>query len=153
MTDQTYLYTLYIESTREKVWDALINPEFTRQYWNGRIVDSEWRLGAAVTVRHDYDDVIESVGEVLEYDPPHRLTYATAPHPDTGNPAPRTTVDYLLQPLGEHVVLLTVTHTGLDEQSLRGVSGGWPAILSNLKSLLETGRPLSMPAEVLAAYR
>jgi len=126
---ETFVYVTYIASTREKVWDALTNPEFTRQYWNGRLVESDWRVGSPVTIRHDYDDETDSLGGmVLDADRPRRLSF-------------------------NEVVKLTVIHAGLDEAGVLAVSGGWSFILSNLKTLLESGTPLPMPHSVLAAYR
>jgi uncharacterized protein YndB with AHSA1/START domain len=143
MPNETFVYVTYIASTRDKVWDALTNPEFTRRYWNGRLVESDWRVGSPVVVRHDYDDVVDSLGgTVLEADRPRRLSYGTPP----------STVTFELTD-HDDVVKLTVTHAGLDEAGLIAVAGGWSFILSNLKTLLESGAPLPMPEQVLAAYR
>ena len=143
MNTETFVYVTYIASTREKVWDALTNPEFTRQYWNGRLVESDWRVGSPVTIRHDYDDETDSLGGmVLDADRPRRLSFGTPP----------STVTFELADHNE-VVKLTVIHAGLDEAGVLAVSGGWSFILSNLKTLLESGTPLPMPHSVLAAYR
>lgn len=143
MTAQTFVYVTYIASTREKVWDALTNPEFTRQYWNGRIVDSDWRVGSPVVIRHDYDDAIDLLGgTVLAADRPRRLSYGTPPN----------TVTFELTD-HDDVVKLTVIHAGLDADSAQQLAEGWSFILSNLKTLLESGAPLPMPESVLAAYR
>jgi uncharacterized protein YndB with AHSA1/START domain len=140
----TFTYVTYIASSREKVWTALTNPEFTRQYWNGRLVESDWRVGSPVVVRHDYDDETDSLGgTVLVADRPVRLSYGVPPSVVTFE-------------LAEHasVVRLTVTHEGLDgEAGVQAASGGWSFILSNLKTLLESGEPLRMPEKLLAAYR
>jgi uncharacterized protein YndB with AHSA1/START domain len=139
----TFMYVTYIASTREKIWDALTNPEFTRQYWNGRIVESDWRPGSSVVIRHDYDDEIDSLGgTVLEADHPRRLSYGTPP----------VVVTFELTD-HDDVVKLTVTHDGLDPASVQAAGEGWSFILSNFKTLLETGNPLPMPDRVLAAYR
>jgi uncharacterized protein YndB with AHSA1/START domain len=144
MTDEskTFAYTTYIRSTREQVWQALTEPEFTKQYWNGRIVESDWRVGSTVTVRHDYDDEVDFTGAVLEADRPRRLRYGMHD----------SEVTFELTDAGE-VVVLTVFQTGLDEKSYRSISGGWSFITSNLKTLLETGQTLPMPEKTLAAYR
>jgi uncharacterized protein YndB with AHSA1/START domain len=139
----TFTYVTYIASTREKVWEALTSPEFTRQYWNGRLVESDWQVGSPVTIRHDYDDEVDSIGgTVLVADRPRRLSYGTPPAAVTFE-------------LADHddVVMLTVIHEGLDEAGVEAVGGGWSFILSNLKTLLESGSPLPMPEKVLAAYR
>ena len=143
MTNETFVYVTYIASTREKVWEALTKPEFTRQYWNGRLLESDWRVGSPVTIRHDYDDEIDSLGgTVLEADRPRKLSFGTPP----------STVTF---ELADHddVVKLTVIHAGLDAAGVRAAGGGWSFILSNLKTLLESGAPLPMPDKVLATYR
>jgi uncharacterized protein YndB with AHSA1/START domain len=139
----TFTYVTYIASTREKVWTALTDPEFTRRYWNGRLVESDWRVGSAVTFRHDYDEDTDGLGgTVLAADRPRRLSYGVPPR----------TVTFELTDLDD-VVQLTVVHEGLDEAAARNAGGGWAFILSNLKTLLESGSPLPMPERVLAAYR
>lgn len=139
---RTFVYVTYIRTTREQLWTALLEPEFTARYWNGRIVESDWQVGGQVTVRHDYDDAVDSVGAVLAFEPPRRLSY------EFGGGV----VTFELVAQGD-VVGLTVTHDGLSEQAYRSVSGGWSFILSNLKTLLESGAPLPMPETVLGAYR
>ena len=144
MTTETFVYVTYIASTREKVWEALTNPEFTRQYWNGRLVESDWRVGSPVTIRHDYDDETDSLGgTVLEADRPRKLSFGTPP----------STVTFELIDHNDEVVKLTVVHAGLDAAGVQAVSGGWSFILSNLKTFAESGTPLPMPDSVLAAYR
>jgi len=94
-------------------------------------------------MRHDYDDKTDPFGgTVLVADRPHRLSYGMPPNTVTFE-------------LADHddVVKLTVTHEGLDEDGVRAASGGWSFVLSNLKTLLESGAPLKMPEKVLAAYR
>ncbi|HEV8558041.1 MAG TPA: SRPBCC domain-containing protein [Actinophytocola sp.] len=140
---RTFTYVTYIASTREEIWRALTEPEFTRQYWNGRLVESDWRIGSPVTIRHDYDDGVDSLGgKVIIADHPRRLSYGVPPNIVTFE-------------LTEHddVVKLTVIHEGLDDVGVASVSEGWAFIVSNLKTLLESGRPLPMPEGVLAAYR
>lgn len=140
---RTFTYVTYIASTREEIWRALTEPEFTRRYWNGRLVESDWRIGSPVTIRHDYDDGVDSLGgKVIIADHPRRLSYGVPPNIVTFE-------------LTEHddVVKLTVIHEGLDDVGVASVSEGWAFIVSNLKTLLESGRPLPMPEGVLAAYR
>jgi hypothetical protein len=96
-----------------------------------------------VTIRHDYDDGVDSLGgKVIIADHPRRLSYGVPPNIVTFE-------------LTEHddVVKLTVIHEGLDDVGVASVSEGWAFIVSNLKTLLESGRPLPMPEGVLAAYR
>ncbi|WP_020498902.1 SRPBCC family protein [Sciscionella marina] len=138
----TFNYVTYIRADQRQVWSALTEPEFTRQYWNGRKITSTWEPGAAVINEHDYDDGAEDMGTVLVCEPPRRLSYGTR----------ASSVTFELTPMGE-VVRLSVAHTGLGDQMWQQVTGGWQAILANLKTLLETGSPLPMPEKVLAAYR
>jgi uncharacterized protein YndB with AHSA1/START domain len=134
----TFVYVTYIETTPEKLWAALTTPEFTTRYWNGRRITSDWAPGAPVRFEHDYDEAGEDWGEVLVADAPRRLSYGR----------PESAVTFELTP-HESVVRLTVTHTGVGQEA----SSGWFFILANLKTLLETGAPLPMPEQVLAAYR
>jgi uncharacterized protein YndB with AHSA1/START domain len=147
MSDQTFVYATYIVSTREAVWEALTSSEFTTKYWNGRIVESTWQVGAPITVLHDYDDKIDFVGAILEANQPRRLSYEMA-----GDDRVTTRVTFELMAQGD-IVALTITHEGLTEDAYQSASGGWSFILSNLKTLLESGKPLPMPESVLAAYR
>lgn len=147
MTDPatgTFVHVTYIAATPERVWQALTEPEFTRRFWNGRVVESDWRIGSRVTFRHD-DGGIDSAGTVLAADRPRRLSLLDA----NG-----TTSTFELTAIGD-VVRLTLTNTGLDTTNsmFRLVSNGWPFVLANLKTLLETRRILPMPESVVFAYR
>lgn len=143
--DRTYLYTTYIATTPEKVYEALTTPEFTMQYWGGSEIRSDWRAGSPVVAYHpDHDDFL---GEVVAAEPPHRLAYTFTGAAEQAAGRPPTNVEFAIQAFGDQVVKLTVTHTGFtpDEKGtkdLRDISGGWPGILSALKTLLETGSPL-----------
>jgi uncharacterized protein YndB with AHSA1/START domain/DNA-binding transcriptional ArsR family regulator len=154
-----FVYTTYIRTTPEQLWSGLTDPAFTRRYW-GLTIESDWRPGSTFTVRLDKDDVAIADPEqvVLESDPYRRLSYTW--HTFTpqwaaayGIPAsdqarfaaePRSKVTFEIEPLGDQV-RLTVTHDGFEPGSkvLAGISQGWPLILSSLKSLLETGEPVS----------
>lgn len=144
MDKPQFVYVTYIATTPEKLWEALTGEEFTQKYWGGRRIQSNWRVGSPVKpVKDDGDSDWE--GEVLESDPPHRLSYtfqspgATEAHPSR--------VLFELEPNGS-TVKLTLTHDNLDTRGYMALSRGWSAILSSLKSLLETGEPL-----VFAAWR
>jgi uncharacterized protein YndB with AHSA1/START domain len=139
----TFVYTTYVRSTREQVWAALTGPEFTRKYWNGRLVESDWQPGSPVLIKHDFDDEVELTGEVLVAEHPRRLSYTWPP---------TDSVTFELTDLDE-VVQLTVTHTGLTDEAARQIGGGWSFIIANLKTLLETGKTLPMPTRVLSAHR
>jgi uncharacterized protein YndB with AHSA1/START domain len=142
MNKLQYVYVTYILTTPEKVWAALTDAELTAQYWERSNV-SDWKVGSKWShgFRGKEPDV---VGEVLEADPPRRLVTSWSPASKVGDPARRSRVTYDIQTLGEKV-RLTVTHTDLTEEGLRDISQGWPAVLSNLKTFLETGRTIPDP--------
>jgi uncharacterized protein YndB with AHSA1/START domain/DNA-binding transcriptional ArsR family regulator len=139
-----FVYVTYVESTPDKVWHALTDPDLTAEYWGHRNV-SDWRPGSEWRhVRTDGSDVADVVGAVAESDPPRRLVTTWSDPAGDGAAGP-SRVTFEIQPYGE-IVRLTVTHVDLaDEGDLRAAAGGWPAVLSNLKSLLESGRPMSLP--------
>ncbi|MEV7285122.1 metalloregulator ArsR/SmtB family transcription factor [Streptomyces sp. NPDC093252] len=145
MTDKpTYVYVTYIASTPEKVWDALTDADLTATYWGHSNVSPDWRPGSRwAHVRTDGSGVEDIVGTVVESDRPTRLitSWADPAKAERGDDAySRVTFD--IRPQGE-IVRLTVTHEDLpDEGELADVSLGWPQVLSNLKTLLETGRVL-----------
>ena len=149
MTKPQFVYVTYILTTPEKVWAALTDPELTRQYWVHANV-SDWKVGSPWSHQR-LDGVKDVIGEVLESDPPRRLVTSWAPPSEPENPAKISKVAIDIEELGGKV-RLTVTHTNLDAQSLKDVSGGWPAVLSNLKSLLETGRTLPDPYGAVAGH-
>lgn len=146
MEKSTYVYVTYIQTTPEKLWTALIDPEFTKQYWGRGRHDSDWQPGSEWR-RSNYDDAseVDLGGKVLESEPPRRLVLTWASPEDFGNEDKTSRVTFELEPQMD-TVRLTVTHDRLEPGSerLRSISQGWPAILSSLKSLLETGHPLAM---------
>ena len=138
-------YTIYIAANIETVWGGLINKDITQQYW-GRHNKSNWKAGSKWEhIRTDGSDIIDIHGEVLNAKAPKTLT-VTWNAPD-GNKAQETApsiVTYELTKLGPDTKI-TLTHSKLDKGSdmHNGVTQGWPAVFSNLKSVLETGKPLS----------
>ncbi|WP_405926884.1 ArsR/SmtB family transcription factor [Streptomyces sp. NBC_00035] len=143
MTDKpTFVYVTYIRSTPEKVWDALTDAELTAAYWGHSNV-SDWQPGSRWEHRRtDGSGIADVVGIVVESDRPTRLVATWAAPEDEGQEDKYSRVTYDIQPHAD-IVRLTVTHEDLtDEGALNDVSSGWPAVLSNLKSLLETGSPL-----------
>jgi uncharacterized protein YndB with AHSA1/START domain len=140
MTKPDFAYTIYIASTPDKVWAALQDPEMTKQFWGRSRNFSDWKVGSRWE-HQDYDNSanIDVIGTVIESNPPHRLVLSWAsPHA----PASSSQVTFDIQPF-EDAVRLTVTHGNLDDATSGPVTQGWPAILSSLKSLLETGMSLS----------
>jgi uncharacterized protein YndB with AHSA1/START domain len=138
------VYTIYIASTPEKVWEALTSAEFTRKYFFGNAVEVDLRIGGAYIVRTP-DGGLHISGEVIECDPPRKLTVTfNVNWPALIEKLGPTLVTYEIEPAGD-VVRLTMTEAHdrpLSDDILSGGRQGWPAILSSLKSLLETGEPL-----------
>jgi uncharacterized protein YndB with AHSA1/START domain len=149
MSKPEFVYVTYIETTPEKLWEALTDSRFTRQYWFDTEVRSDWRVGSpfALVMGGKTTDT----GQILESDRPRRLSY-TFKHElnEDMRKEPATKVVFAIEPYG-NLVKLTVTHEGFGASSklLDGISRGWPAILSGLKSLLETGKAVAIPPEAL----
>jgi uncharacterized protein YndB with AHSA1/START domain len=144
MSKSTFVYVTFIRTTAERLWSALTTPEFIEQYWFGMRCESGWTPGSPWKLLYE-DGRIADIGQIVEADPPHRLvikwrnerksefkaegdslcTFEIETVPDVSPPA----------------VKLSITH-GMERSEskfIEAVSGGWPRILSNLKSLLETG--------------
>jgi uncharacterized protein YndB with AHSA1/START domain len=153
------VYTIYIASTPERVWKALTTAEFSRGYFFGNAVEVEPRLGGAFIMRTP-DGALHISGEVLEYDPPKKLSVTfNVNWPELIEKLGPTLVTYEIEEVGDAVRLtMSERHDRpLSDDILSGGRQGWPAILSSLKSLLETGKPLVVktgpPAQMLAALK
>jgi uncharacterized protein YndB with AHSA1/START domain len=153
------VYTIYIASTPEKVWQALTSAEFSRKYFFGNSVEVDLRVGGAFIVRTP-DGALHISGEVFECVPMRKLTVTfNVNWPDLIEKLGPTLVSYEIEPAGDAVKLtMTESHDRpLSDDILSGGRQGWPAILSSLKSLLETGEPLVIkmapPQRMLAALR
>ena len=143
MNDARFVYVTYIRTTPERVWNALLQPEFTRQYWGHDNV-SDWKAGSSWEHRRtDGSGTVDLVGQVVESAPPRRLVITWAFPADAADKATHTRVTFEIEPV-EDMVRLTITHDKLEPGSdmLRGITDGWPRVLSSLKTLLETGKPL-----------
>jgi uncharacterized protein YndB with AHSA1/START domain len=139
----TFNYVTFIRTTPERLWEALTSPEFTRQYWFGIHHETDWKPGSAWKMVRPDGSLTDS-GEILEADRPKRLVFKWRNEfkPEMAAEGySRCVID--IEPAGD-ATKLTVTHSidREDSKLVRGVSGGWPRILSNLKSLLETGELL-----------
>jgi uncharacterized protein YndB with AHSA1/START domain len=144
-----FIYVTYIKTTPEKLWEALTSSEFTRQYWFGTEVRSNWRVGSPLALV--MGGKVTDSGEILEADRPRRLAYTFRHELDADmRQEGATRVVFTIAPYGD-LVKLTVTHEGFAAGSklLDGISKGWPAILSSLKSLLETGTTIKIPPEAM----
>jgi uncharacterized protein YndB with AHSA1/START domain len=153
------VYTIYIASTPEKVWEALTSAEFSRKYFFGNSVEVEQRVGGAYVVRTP-DGALHISGEVVECDPPRKLTFTfNVNWPALIDKLGPTLVSYEIEQAGDAVKLtMSEQHDRpLSDDILSGGRQGWPAILSSLKSVLETGKPLAVrmapPARMLAALK
>jgi uncharacterized protein YndB with AHSA1/START domain/DNA-binding transcriptional ArsR family regulator len=142
MTDRpTFVYVTYIAASAERVWEALTDADLTASYWGHRNV-SDWQPGSRWQhVRTDGSGIADVVGTVLEAQAPERLVL-TFPGSDEQRAGTPSRVTFTVEQ-HQDVVRLTVTHEDLPTEADReAVSLGWPAVLANLKSLLETGRVL-----------
>jgi uncharacterized protein YndB with AHSA1/START domain len=144
MSKSSFVYVTYIRTTPERLWQALRDPEFTRQYWAETWQDCDWKPGASWKLMIP-DGRIGDSGEVLEINPNRRLVlrWRNEFMPELREETP-TRLTYELEPQGD-MVKLTVIHESEEPGSklIEMVSNGWPIILSSLKSLLETGESLA----------
>jgi uncharacterized protein YndB with AHSA1/START domain len=140
MAKTKFVYVTYIASTPEKVFQAITEPAVTRQYWGMENV-SDWKPGSPW--RHTDGKTVRMVGEVIEHAPPRRLVISWAWPREADDRAKRTRVAFDLERI-DAMVKLTVTHDELEPGSdmERGITEGWPRVLSSLKSFLETGKAL-----------
>jgi uncharacterized protein YndB with AHSA1/START domain len=153
------VYTIYIAATPEKVWQALTTAEFSRQYFFGFAVEMDQKAGGLFIVRAG-DGSTHIDGEVLACDPPRKLSVTwNVNWPGLVEKLGQTVVTYEIALAGDAVRLtMTESHEReLPEDILSGGRMGWPAILSSLKSVLETGKPLAVkmepPLKMLAALK
>jgi uncharacterized protein YndB with AHSA1/START domain len=161
----TFLYTIYIEATPQQVWQGLTDPTLTRRYWRHqragpKTFRSDWKKGSTWDLEHPRVGLVVSDADqvILESDRYHRLAYtwhtftpqwaievgmdeATA---NAWRAEPRSKVAYDIEDAGKGVAKLTVVHDGFVSGSvvIKAISEGWPAVLSSLKTLLETGSSL-----------
>jgi uncharacterized protein YndB with AHSA1/START domain len=152
-----FVYAIYIRTTPEKLWEALTSGEFSEKYWFGFRVQFDLRPGGRMSIQPPpgLEDKGDHAGEVLECEPCRKLVY-TWKQVDSPEVAAKrdslSRVTYEITPMGE-LVKLRLVHENLlpedvekDPNTFRGVNNGWPAVLSSLKSLLETGSAAVMGA-------
>ena len=140
-TDRShFVYVTYIHTTPEKLWEALTEASFIRQYWFGVNVECAWEKGSSWKLVYP-DGRLADTGEILEIDPPRRMVirWQNEWKPELKAEGPSRCIIELEPTSG--AVKLTITHEmdRADSAFIQAVSGGWPKVLSNLKSLLETG--------------
>ena len=137
----SFVYVTFIRTTPERLWSALTSADFIKEYWLGCHLRTEWKVGAQWQLIYP-DGRITDSGEIVELEPQKRLVLKWQ---NEFKPELKAEGDALcrieLEPVGD-AVKLTITHTMDRPESklIQAVSGGWPRILSNLKSLLETGQ-------------
>src|SRR5689334_5581400 len=140
MARSTFVYVTYIRTTPEKLWSALTDGEFMKQYWFGCHGESAWTVGSPWKLVYD-DGRITDAGEIVEADPPRRLTirWRNEQKPELAAEG-ASLCRFELEPDGA-AVKLSITHTMERDASqlIEMISRGWPKVCSNLKSLLETG--------------
>ena len=141
-----HVHVVHIRTTPEKLWEAITSPEFTRQYFHGSDVVTDWKVGSKIEYLVPSKDGAKQTaitGKVLEFTPHRRLAH-TFSFPSNGDDP--TKVTYELEPIGD-MVKLTMTHEGFtgETETYRGISTGWAPVFDGLKSLLETGQALSFP--------
>ena len=141
MAGSKFVYVTFIRTSPEKLWSALTTPEFIKQYWFDMTHETDWTVGSPWKMLFP-DGRVADMGEIAEFDPPRRLAirWRNEFRPELKAEGwSRCVME--LEP-ADGAVKLTVTHTIELENSkfIEAVSGGWPKILSNLKSLLETGK-------------
>jgi uncharacterized protein YndB with AHSA1/START domain/DNA-binding transcriptional ArsR family regulator len=156
MDNPPFVYTTYIKTTPERLWRALTDPAFTRRYW-GVEFETDWKAGSQMVWNEGGTRTQDPEQIVLESDPPHRLSYTW--HTPTAEWAEamrigsdvleklgkerRSKVTFAIEPVGD-LVKLTVVHDEFEPDGVlrEMVSAGWPQLLSDLKTLLETGETL-----------
>ena len=141
--ESRFVYVTFIRTTPEKLWRALQEPEFTRQFWFGTTQECDWKPGVPWKILTPDGRVTDS-GEILEVEPERKLvlTWRNELFPDmTAEGYSRMT--YELEPTGD-LVKLTITHEmeKAGSKFIKGVAGGWPIIVASLKTLMETGESL-----------
>jgi uncharacterized protein YndB with AHSA1/START domain len=149
MSKPEFVYVTYIETTPEKLFQALTESEFSKRYWFGTELRTDWTVGSPFALV--MDGKVTDTGTVLAYDPPRRVSYSFHHQlSETARKEKPSRVTFTLEPFGS-LVKLTLTHDDFADGSviLDPISKGWPAILAGLKSLLETGRPLAVPFEAM----
>lgn len=139
-----HVFATFIRATPDAIWRALTESEFTTRYWYGSTIRSDWAVGSGYELR-TANDQPAIAGEVLEADPPRRLVL-TYKSPWDGAPyEPPSRVSFEIDESGPGVARLTVIHEAAAGSSahIAEVAAGWPFIIAGLKTLLETGEPLS----------
>jgi uncharacterized protein YndB with AHSA1/START domain len=151
MEPRNFVYVTFILSTPEKVWNAITNPEVTKKYWSDPLAKnpahvnvSEWKVGSEWKhVRMDDAKTVDLMGKVIVVNPPNKLVITWARPEEISDESKHSRVTFDIEPYADGLVRLVVNHEDLDPQMYNGISAGWPSVLSNLKTYLESGFPLA----------
>jgi len=154
MARSTFVYVTYIRTTPEKLWSALTDAEFHKQYWFGCHCESRWTAGSPWQLLYP-DGRIADAGEIVEAEPPRRLVIRWRNEWKPELKAEGWSLCTMELETGAGAVKLSITHSVEREPSsfIAAVSGGWPKVISNLKSLLETGSAALLEPYPAAAAR
>jgi uncharacterized protein YndB with AHSA1/START domain len=145
MASSKFVYVTFIRTTPEELWSAILNPDFMRKYWFNIHFDTDWKLGSSWKMMFP-DGRVADTGEIVEVEPAKRLVlkWRNEFRPELKAEGYSQCV-FQIEPVG-NATKLSITHT-IDVENAKfidAVSGGWPRILSNLKSLLETGEVMEI---------
>jgi uncharacterized protein YndB with AHSA1/START domain len=148
MSKPEFVYVTYIETTPKKLWEALTDSAFSERYWWGTKVVSDWKVGSLVAL--EWRGKVTDSGVIVEADPPRRLSYTWANTSEEFRDERPSRVTFAIEPYGK-LVKLTLVHEDFEQGSkmLQGISKGWPAIMSSLKTMLESGQALDVPLVAL----
>lgn len=153
---ESHVFEIYIKTTPERLWQAITDPEERAKYSFGVKVFSDWTAGSTYESKASWGPIVEeneepidiSVGENLEVDPPRRLVQTfNAMWADEVRSEPTSRVTWEIEPVGTSC-RLTVTHDQLRDGANNQLYGGWPMILSGIKTLIETGELLDTPGSL-----
>jgi uncharacterized protein YndB with AHSA1/START domain len=145
------IYEIYIKTTPERLWNAITDPETRAKYNFGATVQSDWKPGARLTMSAPKATGLLGDGEVVEVDPPRRLVHTmTALWDEDVRREGASRVTWEIEPIGDSC-RLTVIHDQLRDEANPQIFGGWPMILSGLKTWLETGELLTTPGSLMYA--
>lgn len=147
MTALKHVYEIYIRATPERIWQAITDPDLVQRYYFNSVIESDFQPGSPLVYRQADTGRLDIEGEVVEADPPRKLVHTMAVRWDPNVNDEPTRVTWEITPMGE-ACLLSVTHDGFtsETETYHQTKGGWPMILSGLKTLVETGEQLKIEA-------
>ena len=145
------MFEIYIRTTPERLWEAITDPEIRSKYNFGARVTSDWSVGSRLELSAPGADGLLGEGEILEIDPPRRLVHTMIAYfSDEAKAEGTSRVTWEIEPVGDSC-RLTLTHDQMREGANDQIYGGWPMILSGLKTWLETGELLTTPGSLMWA--